>query len=160
MQILRPFTDVEYATWLSHAIPAYAADKIASGDWSDEAALGLSRNAHEALLPLGKNTPDNYLYSILDEAGIQVGSLWFATQDRGSDRVAFVYDIAIEPRHRRKGYAQRAFKALELEVQTLGLAGIALHVFGHNAAAQALYVKLGYNTADINMFKQLVATGA
>ena len=44
---------------------------------------------------------------------------------------------------------------MEAEVQKRGLAGIALHVFGHNTGAQALYHRLGFVTTNINMFKQL-----
>ena len=39
----------------------------------------------------------------------------------------------------------------------LGLQGIALHVFGHNTGAQALYGKLGYVPTNINMFKAVPA---
>ena len=66
-----------------------------------------------------------------------------------------MYDIAVHPGHQRQGHATRAFAALEDEVRRRGLAGIALHVFGHNAGAQALYCRLGYQTTNINMFKPL-----
>jgi RimJ/RimL family protein N-acetyltransferase len=41
----------------------------------------------------------------------------------------------------------------------LGLSGIALHVFGHNHGAQALYAKLGFVATNINLFKSLVHQG-
>ncbi len=41
-----------------------------------------------------------------------------------------------------------------------GLSGIALHVFAHNAEAQALYRSLGYNVASMNMLKPLDARDA
>ena len=59
--------------------------------------------------------------------------------------------------HRRQGHAERALRALEAEVGRLGLQGIALHVFGHNTGAQALYGKLGYVPTNINMFKAVPA---
>jgi predicted GNAT family acetyltransferase len=34
----------------------------------------------------------------------------------------------------------------------------ALHVFGHNTTAQALYAKLGYSPTNINLFKALGTT--
>ena len=34
-----------------------------------------------------------------------------------------------------------------------GLSGIALHVFGHNREARALYRKLGYVATNINLYK-------
>ena len=138
----------------------YAAEKVASGAWTEELALELSRKEHEALLPQGKDTPDNYMFSVVNDEGIQVGTLWFAGKNKGKARVAYVYDIQIKPEYRRQGHARRAFEALEGEVKGLGLAGIALHVFGHNRATQALYTKLGYLPTNINMYKSLPATGA
>lgn len=45
--------------------------------------------------------------------------------------------------------------ALEGEVRALGLSGVGLHVFGHNAGALALYRKLGYQPTSIQMFKAI-----
>jgi ribosomal protein S18 acetylase RimI-like enzyme len=39
----------------------------------------------------------------------------------------------------------------------MGLAGIALHVFGHNQSARALYEKLGYAPTNLNLYKPLAA---
>jgi hypothetical protein len=46
-----------------------------------------------------------------------------------------------------------------VQARARGLAGVALHVFGHNSSAQALYHKLGYQTTNISMFKTLVDRG-
>ena len=157
MTVIRLLTQMEFLEWLSKAVPTYAAEKVASGAWSDGTALELSRKEHETLLPAGKDTPGHYFYSILDDTGAQVGAIWFAAKDRGSDRVAYVYDVSVWPEHQRRGHAFRAFQAIESEVAQLGLAGIALHVFGHNTAAQALYAKLDYKPTNINLFKPVVA---
>ena len=55
--------------------------------------------------------------------------------------------------------AFRAFLAVEAEARRLGLAGIGLHVFGHNTGAQALYAKLGYVPTHINLYKPLADGG-
>ena len=60
--------------------------------------------------------------------------------------------------HQRRGYATEAFAALEGEARSRGLAGIGLHVFGHNPGARALYEKLGYEATNINMFKRVART--
>jgi len=159
LQTIRPITETEYAAWVAEAVPAYAADKVASGAWAEELALAMSQKEYEALLPQGKDTADHYLYSILDRAGEPVGTIWFAAQDRGDSRIAYVYDVAVLPEHRRQGHARRAFEALEGEASRLGLAGIALHVFGHNHAAQALYAALGYEPTNINLYKRIGGTG-
>ncbi|HPE00661.1 MAG TPA: GNAT family N-acetyltransferase [Burkholderiaceae bacterium] len=159
MPVLRPISENEYAAWLATVIPEYAADKVATGQWAAETSLELSREAFEDLLPQGPRTADNRLYTILSAEGAPVGTLWIAIQARGTQRVAYVYDVVIGREHRRRGHAERAFKALEQEAAGLGLSGIALHVFGHNHGAQALYAKLGFVATNINLFKPLVHQG-
>jgi len=160
MPVLRPITDAEFSAWLSQAVPAYAEDKVISGAWPQEGALETSLKEHEALLPNGKDTPNNHLYTILDSSRTQVGVIWFAAEDRGSNRVAYVYNILVWPEYRRQGHALRAFAALEDVVLRMGLVGIALHVFGHNAPAQALYAKLGFKPTNFNLYKPLGVAGA
>jgi ribosomal protein S18 acetylase RimI-like enzyme len=155
MQVLVAMTDADYASFLASAIPGFAADKVASGQWSSEQSLELSRKAYEELLPEGLNTVNHYLYSVLDDQGQTVGTLWFAAKEQAGKRIAYINDIEIRPEHRRRGHATRALAAAEDEARRLGLCGIGLHVFGHNAGARALYEALGYQPTNINMFKPL-----
>ena len=156
MGTLVRMTEAEYSAFVDEAVPSFAAEKITSGQWSQEEALGLAHKAYQELLPQGLDTPDNYLYAVKDCQGASVGILWVAAQNRAGKRIAYVYDIKIHPEHRRKGFAKGALLALEEEVRALGLSGIALHVFGHNTEAQALYSKLGYHATNINMFKSVL----
>jgi len=160
LAVLRAISDSEYAVWLETVVPEYAADKVASGQWSEDSALERSRKEYAELLPHGRDTEHNHIYTVLDAEGEPVGTLWFVVKQRANRHIAYVYDILVAPEHRRCGHAFRAFQALEQEVASMGLSGIALHVFGHNHAAQALYAKLGYVATNINMFKPLQATGA
>lgn len=157
MPTLRPLTDAEYAAWMQEAVPAYARDKVASGAWAEGEALENAQREFEALLPGGKSTPDHHLFAVLAPDGTYVGVIWFAAQERAGGRMAYLYNIEIVGEHRRQGHAERALRALEAEVGRLGLQGIALHVFGHNTGAQALYGKLGYVPTNINMFKAVPA---
>ena len=150
----------EYAAWLAESIPAYAADKIASGQWAEADALELSKKENDELLPQGLETPDNYLFAIVDSDSEEVGMLWFAVKTKFNARIAYVYDVSVKPSRQREGHAMRAFLALEQEVRTRGLAGIALHVFGHNAGARALYAKLRYEPTNISLFKSVPPAGA
>jgi ribosomal protein S18 acetylase RimI-like enzyme len=156
---LRPITEPEYAAWLAEAVPAYARDKVACGAWLEAGAVARSMREFDALLPEGRQTPDHFVYSIVDGTGVPVGTLWFAVEERGALRVAHVYDVKVSAAHRRLGHAMRAFGLLEVEVQDAGLAGISLHVFGHNAGARALYEALGYRPTSISMFKSLRQAG-
>ena len=155
MATLRAMKHEEYEAWVATAIAAYAEDKVASGQWSHDESLERSAAEHAELLPQGLSTPDNHLFSVLDEDGQPVGMLWFAVTTRFNASVAYLYNVEIEPMHRGRGHAYRALLALEEEVRRMGLAGVALHVFGHNAAARALYAKLGYAPTNINMYKSL-----
>lgn len=148
-------TEAEYVAWASHAVPAYAADKVASGQWTEVESLNLARQLFDSLLPQGLKTPDHYLFTIRTDSNVSLGVLWIALQTRGSSRIAYVYDVYIDPTHRRKGYAAAAFAALEEQAVALGFSGISLHVFGHNPAAQSLYAKLGFIATNISMYKSL-----
>ncbi len=157
MTALTSMSESAYADFAEQSIPAHAAEKIAAGQWSAQASIGLARQSFNDLLPQGLATPNHYFFTIKDAAQIDVGMLWMAAQDRAGQRIAYIYDISIKPQHQRKGHATRALLALEDKIRTLGLAGVALHVFGHNTGAHALYVKLGYLTTNINMFKPVKA---
>ncbi len=153
-------TNDEYAEWLEESIPAFAADKVASGQWPEEYSLELSRKENDDLLPQGLETPDNHFFSILDSESAVVGMIWFAVQTKFNSRIAFVYDVSVRPNRQREGHAMGAFLELENEARRLGLSGIALHVFGHNAGARALYEKLMYQPTNISLFKSLEQPGA
>jgi ribosomal protein S18 acetylase RimI-like enzyme len=148
-------TEAEFAAWCDAIVPDYAAEKVKSGEWQENEALAKSRESLDGLLPRGIDTPDNRLFAIVGADGESVGMLWFAVRERSGSRIAYVYNIAIDPRFRRQGHAERAFAALEQEASRLGLEGIGLHVFGHNRGAISLYEKLGFAATDITMFKPL-----
>jgi ribosomal protein S18 acetylase RimI-like enzyme len=153
--VLRPITDAEFASWLAMVVPEYAQDKVDAGQWPADTALELSRETYRELLPHGKDSDGNHIFSILGDGGRVVGTLWFVVKSKADRPVAFIYDVHVAPEHRRRGYASAALRAVEHEVARLGLGGIALHVFGHNVAARALYAKLGYVETNVQMYKGL-----
>jgi GNAT superfamily N-acetyltransferase len=155
MVTLVPMTEAEYPGFASMAISTYADDKVASGQWSEAEALDLATQSFDVLLPRGLETPDHYFFTIRGDGSITLGVLWIALQKRAGKPIVYVYDLYISPRHRKQGYAAAVFLALENKARDWGLSGIALHVFGHNSGAQALYVMLGFIATDIDMFKPL-----
>jgi hypothetical protein len=60
VSVLRPMTASEYAEWVEQSITGYAADKVASGQWTPEESLELTRKEIGGLLPLGLETPGNH----------------------------------------------------------------------------------------------------
>ena len=148
-------TEEEFDAWLPEAIEGYAAEHVASGRWSADEAVQKSREEHEKLLPNGVATSGHHLWSIVRSSdGRRAGLLWVALVET-PPRHAFVYNIEIDERFRRRGYAEQAMLRLEDEVRQLGLETIRLHVFGHNSAARPLYEKLGYATTNVLMAKQI-----
>lgn len=155
MITLIPMTKAQYKAYENEAIRTYAEEKVASGQWSQAESHELSKKSMEELLPQGLSTPNNFLFTVQDSDAGAVGMLWFAAVERGGQLVAYVYDVSIKTEHQRQGFATAAFRAMEEKARELSLSGIALHVFGHNTAAQALYQKLDYQTTNINMYKPI-----
>ena len=153
---LLPMGENDLQAYLAETTPAFAEDKIKSGNWSDEEALEKSRQSFEKLLPAGVNSPGQHLNNIVDtELALTVGMLWFGMLEDLSHPFAFIYELHVFEEYQRRGYGKQAMLALEGEVKKLGLDRISLHVFGHNQAAQALYEQLGYEITNINMSKKL-----
>ena len=157
MTTLRAMTEAEFVAWRAEVIPTYAAGKVESGQWPQDEALARSVKEYDELLPQGMATADHHLFTVVNDGATAVGTLWFAVKTKFNARIAYVFDISVAPQHQRQGHARAAFLALEDEVRRLGLTGIALHVFGHNHGALALYQQLGFAPTNISMFKALAA---
>ncbi len=145
-------TAVEFGRYLEPAIREYAHEKVISGDWEPHEALERSRADHARLLPDGLATPDHLLFTVRDEETEQpVGILWLALLTRGAKVEAYVYDIAVSEEVRGRGYGRATMLACLDAARKLGAESVGLHVFGHNAAARALYTSLGFEPTNIRM---------
>ena len=155
---LVPMSDSEYQAYLALAVRDYADEKVAAGNWQPAEALERSAQEFQKLLPNGVATQDNYLFNIEDQTlAAKVGMIWLARIMRGAHPIIFIYDFRIDEAQRRRGYGEQAMHAAEEQAKALGFDTIALHVFGHNHAARALYEKMGYEITNINMAKKLMA---
>ena len=153
---LQPMDVLEYQEFLDYAVPNYAEEKVEAGNYSLEDALRLAEQEYQELLPLGLDTRDNYLLSIVDDVpGKKVGFIWLAIQQTGILRCLTVVNILIYPEFRRRGYASQAFRLVEEQARALGLKRVTLHVFGHNVVARELYKKLGYVETNVHMAKAI-----
>jgi len=153
---LRRMRSDRFASYARAAVAGYAEDNIAAGRWEPVGALERARADFEYLLPRGLDTPDNFLFEILEgEDGMVVGFAWLAIERRYGPASAYLYDIGIHAAHRRKGHGVRALRALEDFAVGAGAASIGLNVFANNTGAQALYRKLGYAPTNFNMRKRL-----
>jgi ribosomal protein S18 acetylase RimI-like enzyme len=154
--VLRAMTEAAYVRFKDSSVADYAKENVAAGRWAAEGAAERSLQAYEQLLPQGRATPGQHLFTIHDAAAaVDVGALWLAVVDHPGGRSGFVYDIAVLPAYRRQGHARAALAALDTLARDWCLSEIGLHVFAQNVAAQALYRSLGYQTTSINMLKRL-----
>jgi ribosomal protein S18 acetylase RimI-like enzyme len=119
-----------------------------------EASLNRSRQQFAELLPAGKETDGTWILLIVDEAGVEVGTLWVGPH---SDRagVAYVYDIEIVEEQRGHGIGRAAMTAAESLVREAGKTEIGLNVFGFNEPARRLYDSLGYRVVATVMTKSI-----
>jgi ribosomal protein S18 acetylase RimI-like enzyme len=146
----------EFAAYAADSVPRYAQDKVRAGQWTEEQSVQMAQATFKEYLPNGLKTPDNFIYRVRDRSkDTDVGILWYAIKERGGKKVAFICDISVHSEHRRAGYGRLTLSALEKEARARGLAGVGLHVFGHNPAAQALYDKSGFRATSISMYKGL-----
>jgi ribosomal protein S18 acetylase RimI-like enzyme len=153
---LVPMAEAAFAAFAERAIADYAQDNTQSGRWRAHEAFDRARVEFERLLPQGRDTPNHFLYEIHDSAdGQAVGALWFSIDSDPGGGAGYLYNIRVEPAFRGRGHAKAALDRLDEVAVGMGLHSMALHVFGHNTTAQALYRASGYWITGMNMRKPL-----
>ncbi|MEU4562391.1 GNAT family N-acetyltransferase [Actinoplanes sp. NPDC023936] len=146
---LEPMTEDQYRPWRAAEEAHYAQSLAAAGQSAQEAARE-SAGTYAELLPHGLATPDNHLWYAYDGAR-RVGFLWIKVT-RGT---AFVYNVAVEPDVRRRGYGRAIMLAGERWCRDNAVTRIGLQVFAHNPGARALYEQLGFVETARRMAKDL-----
>lgn len=156
MLVFVPMKENEYQDFTVQGIKSYAAENVRAGIWQASEAETKAEKLYRQLLPEGLATKDHFFYHLMEpEAGRTVGHVWYGIRGHGDARSIFLYDIAIDEIHRRKGFGTQAMVALEARAKEVNAVRIALHVFGHNRAARALYENLGYEVTNLQMVKDL-----
>ncbi|MDA0865525.1 MAG: GNAT family N-acetyltransferase, partial [Cyanobacteria bacterium] len=86
-----------------------------------------------------------------------VACLWLgnAINPHQGDRYGCILLLYVTPEHRRRGIATALLQQAQQWATGRGDERLGLQVFAHNAAAQALYRKLGYNTTALWMTQAL-----
>lgn len=149
---LVPMTTEELGPYLEEVIPEYAADHVRDGQWTPEESQGEARREIAELIPQGLATPGHHVYTIHAAPGRgRVGVIWAYVEGPR----AFVYDLKIDAKERRKGYGRAAMLAVEPLCRQFGATHIGLHVFGDNRGARELYRALGYRETNVVMSKEL-----
>ena len=149
----------DFDTYIEKLTANYAKDNVRSGRWTREEALEKSVSQINSLLPEGIETQNHVFFSIVDEGtGDVVGYIWLHIAPGEGPKKAFIYDLIIFEKFRKRGYGRAALVALEEYAKEKGIASISLHVFAHNAAAFSLYRKMGYEVTSMNMTKNIPDT--
>ena len=149
----------DFDTYIEKLTANYAKDNVRSGRWTREEALEKSVSQINSLLPEGIETQNHVFFSIVDEGtGDVVGYIWLHVAPGEGHKKAFIYDLIIFEKFRKRGYGRAALVALEEYAKEKRIASISLHVFAHNAAALSLYRKMGYEVTSMNMKKNISDT--
>lgn len=148
---LEPIEQEDFERFLESEIRGYAQDHVRNGNWPEEGALERSRKEFASLLPDGMHSKDQYLWSIIDGGNNRIGTLWIQIKEHR----AFINDFVIDVSFRGRGFGKEALTAMDEKLKSMNVDSVALHVFGDNTAAQALYRKMGFDITGIYMRKKL-----
>lgn len=149
-------SEAAFEAYLARSIPEYAEEKVLAGSWHPDDALRLSQEGFDKFLPEGMATPGHFLFELVEASTNHVvGCLWIFINDKARPPRSWIYDIAIEEPHRRRGLGSAALKLAEDEAGRRGSTLMELHVFGWNTRAIKLYEKSGYGYVDMVMSKPL-----
>jgi GNAT superfamily N-acetyltransferase len=148
--------EADFPAFFDTASESYARDNVASGRWNEVDAPALAREETRKLLSLDEKTPDNHLFLLrAPDINADVGYLWYGTLTRGTQRVAFLFQLFIHAHCRRRGYGREALQAFEHHASGTGHHSLALNVFASNRGARQLYEGVGYSPTSIGMRKEL-----
>ncbi len=154
---LEPMDEATFQAWRAATKREYAAEKVKAGNYPEVGAEDLAEAEFAKLLPDGRATAGHEIRSMVNEAGEKVGYAWYTIEDRDVGRVVFIYDLAVDPAHRRHGYARLALAQIDAYAREQGCLGVMLHVFGDNEAARRLYRSAGYLETNVVMLKRVDA---
>jgi ribosomal protein S18 acetylase RimI-like enzyme len=154
---LREMREDEFEAYSDERDLEYAEAEVATGSMSLEAARERARRGRAEFLPQGLATERHRLLVAQDAAGEVVGSVWIGFEEprTKSPEMAWLYDLRVEPSHRRAGYGRAILAAVEELAREAGALRLGLNVFGDNRAAIALYEACGYTVMTQQMAKRL-----
>jgi ribosomal protein S18 acetylase RimI-like enzyme len=151
--VIRPLRDDEYGMFVERGLAFYVEDMVRAGV-EREVAQAKADKDFPLLLPDGLATPGHSMFAIEDD-GRFAGYLWLCDRDGELGHSLFVYAVEIDEKFRRRGLGRAAMAFAEEEARRLGIAKVALNVFGGNAVARGLYLDLGYTETAVHMEKRV-----
>ena len=151
---LLPMTSDEYPAYCDYFIDDYSHEISQNYGHSMDRAVELAQQDLIRCFPNGLETNEHELLCIESESNL-VGYLWHSI--KVSDKSTFIYDFFIFSDHRNIGYGKLAIKALESQLQLIGIEQIKLRVAYHNQRALKLYQEVGFAISGYNMSKKIAS---
>ena len=149
--VIRPLREDEYDWFIARGTAFYVEDMVRAGVDRDVAQAKADRDL-PLLLPDGLATPGHSMFAI-EDGGRFAGYLWLCDRDGELGHSLFVYAVEIDAEFRGRGLGRAAMVFAEDEARRLGIAKVALNVFGGNEVARGLYLSLGYTETAVHMEK-------
>lgn len=113
---LRAMTDVEFEAFLRDGEEGFAQQRSRNFGTSLEYERAQAERQYAELLPTGADTKDYHFWTIT-QTGAPVGFLWVRVDEAA--RHAFLFEIAVHPDHRGRGYSGRALDLLEEDIKRM-----------------------------------------
>ena len=152
---IETMTDADFQLYLRKAIPQYAYDQVRGGNWRPEESVGRAQAEFRQTLPNGPNTEGHHLLTIFDAEGHKVGMAWWAMNQRGAQKIAFLADFFVFGEFRHKGYENEALALLEQDAKAQGVSRIELQVFAHNAEDREMYKNNDFTEVSVYLGKDI-----
>lgn len=157
---LRPMETAEYPAYCDYFIDDYSHEIADNYGHSMERAIELAEQDLIRSFPNGLETNEHDLLCIeyKSESTLEsevVGYLWHSI--KVSEKSTFIYDFFIFSNQRNNGYGKLAIKALESQLQSIGIEQIKLRVAYQNQRALKLYQEVGFVISGYNMAKKIVS---
>ncbi|EDM67848.1 putative acetyltransferase [Moritella sp. PE36] len=153
-------TLVEYPAYCDYFIDDYSREIAENYGHTMDRAIELAEQDLIRSFPNGLETNEHDLLclELKSESGSEsevVGYLWHSV--KVSDKSTFIYDFFIFSNQRNNGYGKLAIKALESQLQAIGIEQIKLRVAYQNQRALKLYQDVGFVISGYNMSKKIVS---
>lgn len=91
---------------------------------------------------------------VADEGGEKLGCILYGFSGKDlftGERFGFIYDLYVEPSHRREGVARKLVEFCIDDFKSQGCEKVRLNVFAKNAGARKLYERLGFTEHSMIM---------
>lgn len=151
--LLKPMSKEEFTQYFENKVVRYA--EVLSQNVHEEVNEQPISKAHRLLhnlLPKGIETPDHYLFHIVNDDQT-IGYVWIKVEKE--KKSAFLYEIYLFEQFRGMGFGTKVMTTMEEWILQQGITYFKLHVFGSNTGARKLYEELGFEIAGINMIKTI-----